>query len=195
MSDLVFVAVGWWIALIALVITSAVLAALAFALRHLRLLLWIDLVVIGMLAFWVSLPAHLDVPRLVVPFVLVLLVTAALGGGPLAVTAIQLSSAHGSAAIKHALIGRADDASPLGGGRVIGVLERVLCAGAIIVGYPEAIAAIIALKGIGRFSELDSAPTRERFIIGSLASLGWAAIIGVVARLVISTIAGAPAGA
>ncbi|HEU5222887.1 MAG TPA: hypothetical protein VFU07_04305 [Candidatus Lumbricidophila sp.] len=195
MGDLVFVAVGWWLALIVLVIASAVLATLAFAVRHLRVLLWIDLVIVGMLAFWVSLPAQLNVPRLIVPFVLVLLVTAALGGGPLAVTAIQLSSDHLPHRIKRALFGRIDDDSPLGGGRVIGVLERVLCAGAIIVGYPEAIAAIIALKGIGRFSELDSAATRERFIIGSLASLGWAAVIGVVTRLVVATIAGAPSGA
>ena len=46
---------------------------------------------------------------------------------------------------------------------------------ALFAGYPEAIAVIVAVKGVGRFTELDSAEARERFIIGSLASLLWAA--------------------
>lgn len=33
---------------------------------------------------------------------------------------------------------------------------------------------IVALEGLGRYSELENAAARERFIIGPLASLLWA---------------------
>lgn len=68
------------------------------------------------------------------------------------------------------------------GGTVIGYLERLAAVLAIVVGYPEAIAVLVALKGIGRFSELSESETRERFIIGSLASLIWACVIGALLR-------------
>ena len=48
-----------------------------------------------------------------------------------------------------------------------------------------AIAVVVALKGIGRFSELATAETRERFIIGTLASLVWACIVAALVRLAI----------
>ncbi len=62
----------------------------------------------------------------------------------------------------------------LRGGLTIGILERVAVAGSILSGYPAAIAVLVAIKGVGRFSELDAAEARERFIIGTLASLIWA---------------------
>lgn len=69
------------------------------------------------------------------------------------------------------------------GGTVIGYLERVAAVIAIVVGYPEAIAAVIAVKGIGRFPELAESEARERFIIGTLASLLWAGAIGATVRV------------
>jgi hypothetical protein len=71
------------------------------------------------------------------------------------------------------------------GGTTIGYLERVAVALGIIAGFPEAIAVVVALKGIGRFSELASAEARERFIIGTLASLVWACIVAALVRLAI----------
>lgn len=68
------------------------------------------------------------------------------------------------------------------GGAVIGYLERLAAVLSIVVGYPEAIAVLVALKGIGRFSELAESESRERFIIGSLASLIWACAIGALLR-------------
>lgn len=65
----------------------------------------------------------------------------------------------------------------LRGGRLIGYLERFTVILTIAAGFPEGIAFLIALKGIGRFSELSQAAARERFLIGSLASLGWASAI------------------
>lgn len=73
----------------------------------------------------------------------------------------------------------------LRGGTTIGYLERVAVALGIIAGYPEAIAVVVALKGIGRFSELAAAEARERFIIGTLASLVWACVVAALVRLAI----------
>ncbi|GAA5025290.1 hypothetical protein ACFQRL_13145 [Microbacterium fluvii] len=66
----------------------------------------------------------------------------------------------------------------LRGGRTIGYLERLGTVVAIVAGFPEAIAVIVAIKGIGRFSELAGPEARERFIIGTLASLLWAGLAG-----------------
>ena len=73
----------------------------------------------------------------------------------------------------------------LRGGTVIGYLERLGAVVAIVAGFPEALAVIVAIKGIGRFSELASAEARERFIIGTLASLLWACAAGALVRLAI----------
>ncbi|MCW3494076.1 hypothetical protein [Microbacterium sp. SSM24] len=73
----------------------------------------------------------------------------------------------------------------LRGGTTIGYLERLSVALAIVVGFPEAIAVVVAIKGIGRFSELAAAEARERFIIGTLASLLWACLVAGVVRLAI----------
>jgi len=71
------------------------------------------------------------------------------------------------------------------GGTVIGYLERLAAVVAIVVGYPEAIAVVVAIKGIGRFSELGEPEARERFIVGTLASLVWACVVGALLRLAI----------
>lgn len=73
----------------------------------------------------------------------------------------------------------------LRGGTWIGVLERIAITGAILFGYPEAVAVVIAIKGLGRYPELRDTPaadrpqTTERFIIGTLASYVWAGLLGV----------------
>ncbi|MGX5715618.1 hypothetical protein [Arthrobacter sp. MAHUQ-56] len=64
----------------------------------------------------------------------------------------------------------------LRGGAIIGVLERLGVCLAILTGQPVAIAYIVAIKGLGRFAELKETPVAaERFIIGTLASMLWAA--------------------
>ena len=70
----------------------------------------------------------------------------------------------------------------LRGGTTIGVLERVAIAGSIVAGFPEAVAVIIAIKGVGRFSELAAPEAKERFIIGTLASFVWAGACALVLR-------------
>lgn len=68
------------------------------------------------------------------------------------------------------------------GGTTIGYLERLAVVIALIAGYPEAIAIVVAVKGVGRFSELAAAEARERFIIGTLSSLLWACVVGALVR-------------
>ncbi len=80
----------------------------------------------------------------------------------------------------------------LRGGMWIGVLERAAITGAMLLGYPEAVAVVIAIKGLGRYPELRDTPTAvrpqttERFIIGTLASYLWAGIVGAIALVAIS---------
>jgi hypothetical protein len=64
----------------------------------------------------------------------------------------------------------------LRGGLVIGVLERLAVATAILTSEPVAIAYVVAIKGLGRYAELKETPAAaERFIIGTLTSMLWAA--------------------
>lgn len=70
----------------------------------------------------------------------------------------------------------------LRGGLVIGILERLGVAAAILANEPVAIAYVVAIKGLGRYAELKETPAvAERFIIGTLASLLWAAAVAVLA--------------
>jgi hypothetical protein len=56
------------------------------------------------------------------------------------------------------------------------VLERLAVATAILTGEPVAIAYVVAIKGLGRYAELKETPAAaERFIIGTLTSMLWAA--------------------
>ncbi|MGO1544118.1 MAG: hypothetical protein ACTHXA_07230 [Gulosibacter sp.] len=66
----------------------------------------------------------------------------------------------------------------LPGGRWIGILERAGVFGCLVMGFPAGLAFIIAIKGLGRYPELRAQANPrvgELFIIGTLASLLWAA--------------------
>jgi hypothetical protein len=78
----------------------------------------------------------------------------------------------------------------LRGGAWIGTLERVAVFATLVLGWPEGLAIVLALKGLGRYPELraaeDGARTgaAERFIIGTFTSVLWAcACAGVVVLL------------
>ncbi|MDK1360332.1 hypothetical protein QNO00_08640 [Arthrobacter sp. zg-Y1219] len=73
--------------------------------------------------------------------------------------------------------------SVLRGGLVIGVLERLAVAASVLASEPVAIAYVVAIKGLGRYAELKDTPAAaERFIIGTLASMLWAAGVAAAAR-------------
>lgn len=67
----------------------------------------------------------------------------------------------------------------LRGGMWIGILERIAVTACVLVGFTAGIAVVVAVKGLGRFPQLrDDPAASERFVIGSLASLLWAAVVG-----------------
>ncbi|WP_029287335.1 hypothetical protein [Cellulomonas sp. HZM] len=75
----------------------------------------------------------------------------------------------------------------LRGGTWIGILERFAVTMCVLVDEPAGIAAVVAIKGLGRFPELKENPgASERFVIGTLASLVWAAGIGIGARALLA---------
>lgn len=66
----------------------------------------------------------------------------------------------------------------LRGGAWIGALERLGMFATVLGGWPLGVAAIVAIKAFARYPELKSGHATgavERFIIGTFASLGWAA--------------------
>ena len=72
----------------------------------------------------------------------------------------------------------------LRGGAIIGILERLAVCLAILAGQPVAIAYVVAIKGLGRFAELKETPVAaERFIIGTLTSMLWAAGMAALAKV------------
>ena len=157
----------------------------------------VPLIVAGslvILSLLVVVVAPVDVP-LIMGLVIALLGTAlaVLGGNPVTRRILTLAT-HGRVPDGDnggiLLAAPTSDSEPvvrevLRGGTTIGYLERLAVVLAIIAGFPEAIAIVVALKGIGRFSELASAEARERFIIGTLASLVWACIVAALVRLAI----------
>jgi len=65
----------------------------------------------------------------------------------------------------------------LTGGAWIGALERIAVTTTLLAGWPEGLALVLAVKGLGRYPELRSADrpgTAERFIIGTFSSVLWA---------------------
>ncbi len=115
----------------------------------------------------------------------------------IAIGALALSAALGWVLVKAIFQHISPAATPgvLRGGTWIGILERVLITGGILVGMPEVIAVVIAVKGLGRYPELRETEgelrggVAERFIIGTLTSFLTAAAIGVGARALILAIA------
>ncbi len=107
--------------------------------------------------------------------------------------ALALSAALGWILVKGIFRHISPAATPgvLRGGTWIGILERVLITGGILVGMPEVVAVVIAVKGLGRYPELRETESdlrggvAERFIIGTLTSFLVAAAIGVGARALI----------
>ena len=72
----------------------------------------------------------------------------------------------------------------LRGGAWIGALERLAVVATLLARWPEGLAVILAVKGLGRYPELRRPAAAERFIIGTLASALWSiACVGVIVAL------------
>ncbi|MBW0151302.1 MAG: hypothetical protein KXJ53_08820 [Phenylobacterium sp.] len=62
-------------------------------------------------------------------------------------------------------------------GRVIGHLERLAIAGGLVVGVWEVLVAVVALKSVARFKDLEEKLNAEYFLVGSLFSVLWAVLV------------------
>jgi hypothetical protein len=163
-----------WVLLVVVLIAAAVVAAVGFARRAVAL----PIVAAALLALAVVVAA-LPVPGAPLPVTVLVtaaaLVVAVLGGDPITRLALSRTTFGDQEGEHGGMVDRASGRELLRGGRVIGLLERLAVAGAIVAGFPEALAVIVAIKGVGRFTELDNSAVRERFIVGTLASWIWAA--------------------
>jgi hypothetical protein len=95
--------------------------------------------------------------------------------------AFWLLTAGGNGACRQlfALTGMKDAIAPAisshySAGRIIGWLERLVLAIGIVTRSWEVLAAVVALKTVARFKELDDQLNAEYFLIGSLFSVLWA---------------------
>jgi hypothetical protein len=104
-----------------------------------------------------------------------------LGGGPVTALVLRLvdrgePGSSGPGQVEQA-------AAVLRGGAWIGVFERAGIVASLLGGWPEGIAVVLGLKGLGRYSELKGGDqpsgagggVAERFIIGTFSSVLWAA--------------------
>lgn len=131
-----------------------------------------------------TLPGPGSTPLLGIQLGLVGAALAIIGGSPAAATSLQLATSSSVPNGQHGgILVETEPHEVLRGGLAIGLLERLAVAGTIIAGFPAALAIIVAVKGVGRFTELDAAEARERFIIGSFVSLIWASASAAMAVL------------
>lgn len=180
----------YWILLLLVTAASLVFAVLAFRL-HKRLFTIISAGSLAAALFIAAAPAPKGDTGLQVLLGMLALALAVIGGGPVAVLTLQLATQDTVSPGNHGGIMVEADAAEteaagatgtrpmqvhevLRGGLTIGILERLAVAGSILAGFPEAIAVVVAIKGVGRFTELAASEARERFIIGTFASLIWA---------------------
>ncbi|GAB3189297.1 hypothetical protein [Nesterenkonia suensis] len=76
------------------------------------------------------------------------------------------------------------DLPVLRGGAWIGLLERLAVVSTLLMGWPEGLAVVLAVKGLARYSELKQPNgAAERFIIGTFCSVLWASACAGVATL------------
>ncbi|WP_309079755.1 hypothetical protein [Zhihengliuella sp.] len=138
---------AWAIALIGLLATSGVLAA----------------------------AGSVDGPGLNFVAAILVSVSAALFGGSHVTEAVfRWASFKGPDGTPHP-VGEPSNPGILQGGLWIGLLERVAIAATLWAGWPEGLAVVLAVKGLGRFAELKDHAAAERFILGTFASVLWAA--------------------
>jgi hypothetical protein len=163
---------------------GTLVAVLAIRLRGDRLIRWLPVGLMTGLVAGAGLAVALGdrlTGRPHAAFVVVGLVAAAVGGSHLTTLvfeAVDEEEASGGDDLR-------DDQSlrtagqVLRGGAWIGILERLAVFAALVARWPEGIAIVLAVKGLGRYPELRSGRSpglAERFIIGTLVSVLWAAL-------------------
>lgn len=121
-----------------------------------------------------------EAPGIGPPAYAIAVAAAALGGGPVTVSILKLSYN-----AEHPENTEDQEKSPvLRGGAWIGVLERTAITATLLAGWPEGLAVVLAVKGLGRYSELGQSGAAERFILGTFASVLYAAAVTGIATLI-----------
>jgi hypothetical protein len=174
--------IGYWSIVVLSVLTSLGCATVAYRYPR-RALVYTSAGALGFALLLLNFPSPRPPAELTVVLGLAALALATIGGGP-AVQLVLALAGHGSmrtgvfGGIVVAAQGQEGQSGAtrevLRGGTTIGFLERFATAGSILAGFPEAIVVLVAIKSVGRYSELDVPEARERFIIGTLVSLIWA---------------------
>ncbi|MCK4475602.1 MAG: hypothetical protein KAU16_02650 [Methanophagales archaeon] len=72
-----------------------------------------------------------------------------------------------------------------GAGMVIGIVERVMVLTFVLVDQYTAITVIFAAKSIARFNELKDRKMAEYYLIGTLVSITFALLVGIVIRAIL----------
>ena len=72
-----------------------------------------------------------------------------------------------------------------GAGMVIGIVERIMVLTFVLVNQYTAITVIFAAKSIARFNELKDRKMAEYYLIGTLASITFALLVGIVVRAIL----------
>lgn len=188
------VAVLYWGLVIAIVGVGVAAAALTWRVPR-RWLVIVAAAALVAAVVVVALPHGRPATAVTVAIALAALALSVLGGGPAVLFVLAIASKgsvregdHGGIVVEHVVPqtgGVHERGEVLRGGTVIGVFERVATTASIMAGIPEAVAVVVAIKSVGRFTELDVAEARERFIIGTLVSLVWACACGALFRLAI----------
>lgn len=169
---------------IALALAAGALVATLLALvGTIRSLPWLALPGVAVIGAGIIASVTMESERSTITTLLVAITFTALGtiGGSPAVALVLRWATKGAVPLgDHGGILVRDPGQPsparevLRGGATIGYLERLALIGSVLAGQAAAIAIIVAIKGLGRFSELETSEARERFIIGTLTSLTWA---------------------
>ncbi|MBM7050625.1 hypothetical protein [Rothia sp. ZJ1223] len=69
-----------------------------------------------------------------------------------------------------------------GGGRLIGIFERLAVVMALVTSQTSLLAVIVAIKGLARYPDIESGHlAAEKFIVGTFASLIWAGCCALIA--------------
>jgi hypothetical protein len=178
-----------WSGVLFIVLAAVVIAVFAIRLKQPALALF-GLLPVGLGVLALALGVQIREPAVLPALVgLALAALGVIGGNPLTVWVLDRAAkgdvdggTHGGILVPESTASGAKSTTKtrevLRGGTWIGYLERIAVIGAIAVGRFEIVAAVIAIKGLGRFSELDAAEARERFIIGTLTSMIWAGVCG-----------------
>lgn len=184
----VITAPGWiGVALLLVLVTALVL--LAPATGRPRLVVPAIIVVgVGALALALGFDARpVGLAASILPLCLV--AVAIIVGGPVVTLVLDAATRDGAPSGEHGgIIVPVAGAAPattrtkqptrevLRGGTTIGYLERAVVVAAVLIGRWELVGALIAVKGLGRFRDLDAGAATERFIIGTLVSTLWAGL-------------------